>query len=76
MRGKLQKMSNNYLELYFRKISSELEKIDESQFKKFVYFVKNLKKKNKIIFVGNGGSASIANHCATDFTKFLKRKVF
>ena len=37
-------MSNNYLELYFRKISSELEKIDESQFKKFVYFVKNLKK--------------------------------
>jgi len=67
-------MSNNYLELYFRKISSELEKIDESQFKKFVYFVKNLKKKNKIIFVGNGGSASIANHCATDFTKFLKRK--
>ena len=43
-------MSNNYLELYFRKISSELEKIDESQFKKFVYFVKNLKKKNKIIF--------------------------
>ena len=67
-------MSNNYLDLYFRKISSELEKIDESQFKKFVYFVKNLKRKNKIIFVGNGGSASIANHCATDFTKFLKRK--
>ena len=24
--------------------------------------------------MGNGGSASIANHCATDFTKFLKRK--
>ena len=41
-------MSNNYLELYFRKISSELEKIDESQFKKFVYFVKNLKKKIKL----------------------------
>jgi len=67
-------MHNNYLKLYFSKISSELEKIDENEFKKFVYYVNNLKKKNKIIFVGNGGSASIANHCATDFTKLLKIK--
>ena len=27
---------------------------------------------NKVIFVGNGGSASIANHMATDFLKNLK----
>jgi len=27
------------------------------------------KKKNKIIFIGNGGSAAIANHISTDFLK-------
>jgi D-sedoheptulose 7-phosphate isomerase len=30
------------------------------------------KKNNKIIIVGNGGSASIAAHAAVDFTKVLK----
>ena len=30
------------------------------------------KKGNKMIFVGNGGSASIASHMATDFLKNLK----
>jgi len=30
------------------------------------------KKGNKVIFVGNGGSASIANHMSTDFLKNLK----
>ena len=24
--------------------------------------------------IGNGGSASIASHCATDFSKFLKKR--
>ena len=67
-------MQNKYLKLYLSKISLSLKTIDETQFKKFVYLVKNLKKNNKIIFVGNGGSASISNHCATDFTKFLKKK--
>ena len=31
--------------------------------------LKKLKKNNKLILAGNGGSASIANHVAVDFTK-------
>ena len=63
-------MKNNYLNLYFNKINSSLYSIDEKEFSKSVKLIKKLNKKNKIIFVGNGGSASIANHCSTDFSKF------
>jgi D-sedoheptulose 7-phosphate isomerase len=39
--------------------------------------IKNIKKKNKkITIIGNGGSASIANHVFTDLTKNLKIKTF
>ncbi len=34
--------------------------------------MKLLKKKNKIIIFGNGGSASIANHFLCDFNKGVK----
>ena len=67
-------MKNNYLNLYFNKINSSLYSIDEKEFSKSVKLIKKLNKKNKIIFVGNGGSASIANHCSTDFSKFLKKR--
>lgn len=67
-------MKNKYLDLYFSKINSSLFTIDEEAFLKSVSLIKKLKKKNKIIFVGNGGSASIANHCSTDFSKFLKKR--
>ena len=36
-----------------------LEKLDKIKISNF----------NKLIFVGNGGSAGIASHCATDYTK-------
>ena len=67
-------MKNNYLNLYFNKINSSLYSIDEKEFSKSVKLIKKLNKKNKIIFVGNGGSASIAYHCSTDFSKFLKKR--
>lgn len=67
-------MKNNYLKLYFKKINFSIEAINENNFLKCINLIKKLKKKNKIIFVGNGGSASIANHCATDFNKFLKKR--
>ena len=70
----IKKMKNKYLNLYFNKINSSLFTIDEKIFHKSVNLIKNLKKKNKIIFVGNGGSASIANHCSTDFSKFFKKR--
>ena len=55
---------------YASKISGYLE----SQSKELEFICKSistLKKKNKIILVGNGGSSSIASHVATDITKIL-----
>ena len=42
----------------------------DSSFRGIIKRVINLKKENKkLIFIGNGGSASIASHMATDFLK-------
>lgn len=35
-------------------------------------FIKTHRKGKKVIFVGNGGSAAMASHCAVDFTKNAK----
>jgi len=43
--------------------------LDDS-FARIIKFILGLKKtNNKVIFIGNGGSASIASHMATDFLK-------
>ncbi len=43
--------------------------LDDS-FRRIIKSILDLKKKNnKLIFIGNGGSASIASHMATDFLK-------
>lgn len=39
---------------------------------KVIQLIKKLKKNNKLIFVGNGGSASIASHISIDFLKNAK----
>lgn len=42
----------------------------DNSFRSIIKRVVNLKEKNdKLIFIGNGGSASIASHMATDFLK-------
>lgn len=42
----------------------------DDSFSTIIRRIKNLKeKKNKLVFIGNGGSASIASHMATDFLK-------
>ena len=57
----------NYYDEYFRLIySEELDKTFEA-FKELAIGVKN--NKNKLIFAGNGASASISAHAAVDFTK-------
>lgn len=68
-------MSNNpYLQKYFSTIYEMNLSINMKKFYTVVGLIKNLKKKNKIIIVGNGGSASIANHVAVDFSKILKKR--
>ena len=63
-----------FFKKYFDDIYKNLNSINYKNFLKTLKLVNNLKNINKIIFVGNGGSASISNHCATDFNKFLKKR--
>ena len=67
-------MKINFYKKYFLQVSQDLSNIDEKKLLKLSKILLNLKKKNKIIFVGNGGSASIANHCSTDFAKMLGKR--
>ena len=62
----------NYFEDYYLNISSLTQNFEKEKFIKIIKIIKGLKKNNKIILAGNGGSASIANHVATDFTKISK----
>ncbi len=66
--------SSTFIKKYFDDIYKYLNSINYKNFLKTLKLVNDLKKTNKIIFVGNGGSASISNHCATDFNKFLKKR--
>ena len=60
----------NFFQNYFNKISTNLNLVDQKLLFKSVDLVKRTKKKNnKIIIVGNGGSAAMASHVAVDFTK-------
>ena len=55
---------------YFSKINQNICSLDYHQLKEFIDLVLRLKLAgNKIIIVGNGGSAAIASHVAVDFTK-------
>ena len=64
-------MNQKWLKNYFQRYLTVLENMDVS---KFLIKIKSLfeitsKKNGKIIFLGNGGSAAIANHCSVDLTK-------
>ena len=52
-----------YFTDYFLKIKLSLDSVDTSQLNKIAnLIVKVSKRGNKVIIVGNGGSASIASH--------------
>ena len=67
-------MKIDFYKKYFLQINKDLLNIDKKKLYKLSNIISSLKKKNKIIFVGNGGSASIANHCSTDFSKMLGKR--
>tara|TARA_X000000950_G_scaffold285675_1_gene392233 strand:- start:898 stop:1455 length:558 start_codon:yes stop_codon:yes gene_type:complete len=63
----------NYFKNYNFSIYENLNKIDQRDLLKIVKIITNAKKtKNKIILVGNGGSAAISSHVSVDFTKICK----
>ena len=63
-------MNKSFLSEYFTKLSSLVLNVD---YKKLRLAAKKIhssnKKGGKVIIVGNGGSAGIANHATMDFTK-------
>ena len=63
-------MTNNidYFKNYFEEQSKLLKQINTDNLIKASKIISNVKK-NKIILIGNGGSAAICGHMATDFSK-------
>ena len=66
--------NKKYFNSYNKNIFNLLNRVDIKKINALVNKIVNLRKENKIILVGNGGSASIASHVAVDFTKILKVK--
>lgn len=63
-------MNSSYLQNYL----NELKNLISNNFnlkliQKLILILKKIKKKNKVIVFGNGGSAAIANHFMTDMSK-------
>ena len=59
-----------YTSLYFSKFSNLLKELDLNKFDKFLKILIKIKKNDqKVIIVGNGGSAAIASHFSVDLTK-------
>ena len=65
-------MNKNYFTKYLNKFSKILIDYNEESFLKIVKIIKEIKKNNKIILVGNGGSAAMASHVSVDLTKMCK----
>jgi D-sedoheptulose 7-phosphate isomerase len=67
--------SDKYFSKYFSTIKNCLDSIDVNQLEKVAnLIIKASKSGNKIIIVGNGGSASIASHLTIDFINAAKIK--
>ena len=54
---------------FLKEITSQINNIDDNEISDLVKFLKKKKNKSKIFLAGNGASASIANHIATDLSK-------
>lgn len=65
---------SKFLDDYANDIYQKLKDLDSRKFINLKKKILLLKKKNKIILVGNGGSASISSHIAVDFTKITGKR--
>ena len=65
----------NYFNKYFSTIKGSLDSVDIYQLDNIAKLIVNAEKMgNKVIIVGNGGSASIASHVTVDFINAAKIK--
>lgn len=69
-------MKKNFINSYITEIKNCLDQIKDQNnlIIKLNKIYKSIKKNNKIIIYGNGGSASNATHFCTDITKILNKK--
>ena len=66
-------MNSSYLNNYLNELKNLISNnLNLKLVQKVILILKKLKKKNKIIVFGNGGSAAIANHFMTDVSKNTK----
>lgn len=63
------KNKKDYFKNYYKELSNLVINFDETKIVGAAQKIKNIRKNNKLFLIGNGGSSSIANHVATDFTK-------
>lgn len=66
--------TSQFLTNYWKDIHQKLKYLDVKKFENLKKKILSLNKKNKIILVGNGGSASISSHVAVDFVKITGKK--
>ena len=59
---------------YFHNITNNVQSFDYNKIETIRKKISSLNKNNKIILIGNGGSASISSHVAVDLTKILKKR--
>ena len=72
---KIMVQSDKYFSKYFSTIKASLDSVDVFQLEKVANLIaKANTSSNKIIIVGNGGSASIASHLTVDFINAAKIK--
>ena len=64
---------NNYHK-YFENIANNIQSFDYKKIETIRKKISSLNKNNKVILIGNGGSASISSHVAVDLTKILKKR--
>jgi D-sedoheptulose 7-phosphate isomerase len=69
------KKTENYFKDYFLTIKSTIDLIEVNKLEEVANLIrKTNKSNNKVIIVGNGGSASIASHLTVDFINAAKIK--
>ena len=58
---------SSFIQGYKDRLSKSLAMIDDTEINRFIEILKNARERNaKILFIGNGGSASTASHFAND----------
>ena len=63
-------MNSSYLPNYLNELKNLISNnLNLKLIQKLILVLKKIKKKNKIMIFGNGGSAAIANHFMTDMSK-------